>query len=339
MSRVVEGPGLEAEQLWYDRSRWASWIDGFASLQSSTTIGRSRARGASGSRRRGGRGLSGARHVLRGGRRAGARRSRTRGCAAMQRVRFETDGVRTRITVELRPRDQGVPRPGAQVVAAAPARGSAGSARSRASPTSSPPSATASVGAMFVFKAAVVGAGARLASSRPRSRPPASRSCAADGVAFDGLGDVDFVDRGHAGAHGAQAPRLRGARRVHARPRDPRDHARPSSRSPRSARSRCARTRSSGLHSAGPRVVEIVEGDDTVGRDRPGRRELRPARSAGRPCAASSAPGSWSTACRPRPRPSAAWRPSSRARCATPTATASGSLATSAMTPPTSATS
>jgi len=26
---IVEGAGIEAEQLWYDRSRWASWIDGF----------------------------------------------------------------------------------------------------------------------------------------------------------------------------------------------------------------------------------------------------------------------------------------------------------------------
>jgi hypothetical protein len=29
---VVEGPGLEVEQLWYDRSRWGSWIDGFRNL-------------------------------------------------------------------------------------------------------------------------------------------------------------------------------------------------------------------------------------------------------------------------------------------------------------------
>ena len=33
MSRVVEGPGIEVEQLWHDRTRWASWLDGFASLQ------------------------------------------------------------------------------------------------------------------------------------------------------------------------------------------------------------------------------------------------------------------------------------------------------------------
>ena len=33
VSTVVEGPGIEAEQLWYDRSRWPSWIAGFAALQ------------------------------------------------------------------------------------------------------------------------------------------------------------------------------------------------------------------------------------------------------------------------------------------------------------------
>jgi hypothetical protein len=31
-SVVVEGPAVEVEQLWHDRSRWASWIDGFAHL-------------------------------------------------------------------------------------------------------------------------------------------------------------------------------------------------------------------------------------------------------------------------------------------------------------------
>lgn len=28
-SLVVAGPVVEVEQLWHDRSRWASWIDGF----------------------------------------------------------------------------------------------------------------------------------------------------------------------------------------------------------------------------------------------------------------------------------------------------------------------
>ena len=31
VERRRRGAGIEAEQLWYDRSRWASWIDGFAS--------------------------------------------------------------------------------------------------------------------------------------------------------------------------------------------------------------------------------------------------------------------------------------------------------------------
>jgi hypothetical protein len=31
-SVVVKGRAVEAEQLWYDKSRWASWIDGFAHL-------------------------------------------------------------------------------------------------------------------------------------------------------------------------------------------------------------------------------------------------------------------------------------------------------------------
>ena len=31
---VVEAPGIEAEQLWFDPSRWASWLQGFAHLVS-----------------------------------------------------------------------------------------------------------------------------------------------------------------------------------------------------------------------------------------------------------------------------------------------------------------
>jgi hypothetical protein len=30
---VVKGRAVEAEQLWYDRTRWASWIDGFGHVQ------------------------------------------------------------------------------------------------------------------------------------------------------------------------------------------------------------------------------------------------------------------------------------------------------------------
>jgi polyketide cyclase/dehydrase/lipid transport protein len=97
-SRVVEGPGIEVEQLWYDRSRWASWIDGFAHL--------SKLEGAwplEGSRRMwvtapGGRGLIHERvtaYAAGDGQTLAFEDEKVQG---VQRVRFETDGVRTRIT-------------------------------------------------------------------------------------------------------------------------------------------------------------------------------------------------------------------------------------------------
>jgi len=97
--RVVEGPGIEAEQLWHDRSRWASWLDGFASLQ--------KLEGAwpqEGSRRVwvtpvGGRGMVMERataYTAGDGQTLAFEDEHVRG---EQRVRFETDGVRTRITV------------------------------------------------------------------------------------------------------------------------------------------------------------------------------------------------------------------------------------------------
>ncbi len=98
---VVEAPGVEAEQLWHDRSRWASWIDGFSHLE----------------KLEGDWPLEGARRVY---------SSRVTGRAlvservmkyeaggvlllmvedervtATQHVRFETDGARTRITIEV----------------------------------------------------------------------------------------------------------------------------------------------------------------------------------------------------------------------------------------------
>ena len=33
-SIIVPGRAVEAEQLWYDRSRWPSWIDGFGKIVS-----------------------------------------------------------------------------------------------------------------------------------------------------------------------------------------------------------------------------------------------------------------------------------------------------------------
>ena len=97
--RVVEGPGIEVEQLWHDRSRWASWLDGFASLQ--------KLEGAwpqEGSRRVwvtpvGGRGMVMERataYTAGDGQTLAFEDEHVRG---EQLVRFETDGVRTRITV------------------------------------------------------------------------------------------------------------------------------------------------------------------------------------------------------------------------------------------------
>ena len=102
---IVEGPGIEAEQLWHDRSRWASWIDGFGGL----------------SKLEGEWPLEGARRVwtMRVGSPTASRgliAERVSSYAAgdgqvltfedervtgVQRVRFETDGVRTRITVTM----------------------------------------------------------------------------------------------------------------------------------------------------------------------------------------------------------------------------------------------
>jgi hypothetical protein len=99
VSRIVDGPGIEVEQLWHDRSRWASWIDGFASLQ--------KLEGEwplEGSRRVwvtrvGGRGIVMERataFTAGDGQTVVFEDEKVRGD---QELRFETDGVRTRITV------------------------------------------------------------------------------------------------------------------------------------------------------------------------------------------------------------------------------------------------
>jgi hypothetical protein len=94
---VVEAPGIEAEQLWYDSSRWASWLDGFSHLVTLDdgwpVDGR---RVYDGPR---GRVLE---KILRST--AGSGYSATIEDSRMTgvvNVRFETDNVRTRITVEL----------------------------------------------------------------------------------------------------------------------------------------------------------------------------------------------------------------------------------------------
>ena len=100
---IVEGAGIEAEQLWYDRSRWASWIDGFGALsklegewplEGSRRVWTMRV-GAAGAAR----GLISERvtnYVAGDGQALAFEDERLTG---VQRVRFETDGVRTRITV------------------------------------------------------------------------------------------------------------------------------------------------------------------------------------------------------------------------------------------------
>ena len=99
VTRVVDGPGIEVEQLWHDRSRWASWIDGYASLR--------KLEGAwpqAGSQRVwvtrvGGRGI-----VMERATAFAAGDGQTlvfedEKVLGEQQVRFETDGRRTRITV------------------------------------------------------------------------------------------------------------------------------------------------------------------------------------------------------------------------------------------------
>jgi hypothetical protein len=100
---IVEGPGIEAEQLWYDRSRWASWIDGFGNLsklegewplEGSRRVWTMRV-GAAGASR----GLIAERvtsYVAGDGQALAFEDERSSG---VQRVRFETNGARTRITV------------------------------------------------------------------------------------------------------------------------------------------------------------------------------------------------------------------------------------------------
>ena len=98
---VVEGPGIEAEQLWYDHSRWASWIAGFAALQQ---LGEDWP--LAGARRvwvtrPHGRGLISETvrdYVAGDGQTLEFEDAKVRG---VQRVLFQSDGTRTAITVTL----------------------------------------------------------------------------------------------------------------------------------------------------------------------------------------------------------------------------------------------
>jgi hypothetical protein len=95
---VVEAPGIEAEQVWHDPARWASWIDGFAHLSKLTgewplvgarRVWGSRERFVSETVSRYEAGSSLITHI------------EDERVSGVQRVRFETDGVRTRVTVVL----------------------------------------------------------------------------------------------------------------------------------------------------------------------------------------------------------------------------------------------
>jgi hypothetical protein len=97
-ARVVEAPGIEVEQLWFDKSRWASWIDGFSYLvtleEGWPLVGERRVYDGSG-----GRVLERVITYSAGSEHASTlENSRVTGIV---RVRFETDNVRTRITLEL----------------------------------------------------------------------------------------------------------------------------------------------------------------------------------------------------------------------------------------------
>jgi hypothetical protein len=98
-SIIVDGAAIEAEQLWHDRARWSSWIDGFGRVV----------------KLEGEWPLEGARRVFESrdgqlameivtGYTAGDAQTLSvedARVAGERRVRFESDNVRTRITLEL----------------------------------------------------------------------------------------------------------------------------------------------------------------------------------------------------------------------------------------------
>ena len=101
VSTVVEGPGIEAEQLWHDRSRWPSWIAGFAALQKLGDEWPLEGTRRVWVTRRDGRGLISetvTAYTAGDGQTLEFEDAKVRGT---QRVRFESDGTRTRITVAL----------------------------------------------------------------------------------------------------------------------------------------------------------------------------------------------------------------------------------------------
>ena len=108
-SIVVEGSGIEVEQLWHDHSRWASWIDGFGSI--SKLEGEWPLEGARRMRQSlVGELASEAVTAYEAGRGQTLRVEDAK-VAGEQRVRFESDGVRTLITLEMEfePKDKLAP--------------------------------------------------------------------------------------------------------------------------------------------------------------------------------------------------------------------------------------
>jgi len=106
---VVEAPGIEAEQLWLDPSRWASWLQGFSHLVSLDDGWPVEGRRVYDGPR--GRVLE---RIMRYT--AGSGYSATIEDARMTgviNVAFESDNVRTRITVELdvEPKEKLAPGP------------------------------------------------------------------------------------------------------------------------------------------------------------------------------------------------------------------------------------
>ena len=97
-SIVVPGPPVEAEQLWHDPSRWASWIDGYGHLvkfegewplEGARRLRQSRD------------GIVAERVIDHRAGRSHAVFIEDERVAGQQRVRFEGDANTTRITVEL----------------------------------------------------------------------------------------------------------------------------------------------------------------------------------------------------------------------------------------------
>jgi hypothetical protein len=100
-SVVVEGPAIEVEQLWYDRSRWASWIDGFAHLSKLDDHWPQESARRVWVTPPGGRGLiseTATAYTAGAGQTFEFEDERVRG---VQNVRLESDGVRTRIVVSI----------------------------------------------------------------------------------------------------------------------------------------------------------------------------------------------------------------------------------------------